>query len=52
MKAPVGPPTWTRLPPRAEIRNPATTAVKSPCSGRTPLAIARASESGSATIPT
>jgi hypothetical protein len=26
-KAPVGPPICTRDPPRAEIRNPATTAV-------------------------
>jgi hypothetical protein len=26
-KAPVGPPIWTREPPRAEMRNPATIAV-------------------------
>ena len=27
MKAPAGPPTWNRLPPRAEITNPPTIAV-------------------------
>ena len=26
-KAPVGPPIWTRLPPRAEMMKPATMAV-------------------------
>jgi len=51
-KAPVGPPIWTRDPPSAEIRNPATIAVKRPRSGVTPLAIAKAIASGSATIPT
>ena len=29
-KAPVGPPIWSREPPSAEIRNPATTACTSP----------------------
>jgi hypothetical protein len=52
MNAPVGPPIWKRLPENAEMRNPATTAVYNPCSGRTPEAIANASEMGSATIPT
>ena len=33
MKAPVGPPICTRLPPSAEIRKPATTAVNSPTAG-------------------
>ena len=33
MKAPVGPPICTRLPLRSEMRNPATMAVYSPCSG-------------------
>jgi len=50
--APVGPPIWTREPPRAETRNPAMMAVNSPRSGLTPLAIANAMASGSATIPT
>jgi hypothetical protein len=27
MKAPAGPPTWKRLPPRAEMRKPPTIAV-------------------------
>jgi len=34
------------------MRNPATIAVNSPRSGPTPLAIAKAMASGSATIPT
>src|SRR6266516_2093472 len=50
--APVGPPICTREPPRAEMRNPAMMAVNSPRSGLTPLAIAKAMASGSATIPT
>ena len=37
--APVGPPIWTREPPSAETRKPATIAVYSPRSGVTPLAI-------------
>ena len=50
--APVGPPICTREPPSAEIRKPATMAVKRPRSGLTPLAIAKAIASGSATMPT
>ena len=50
--APVGPPIWTRLPPKNEIQNPATIAVNRPRSGPTPLAIAKAIANGSATIPT
>ena len=50
--APVGPPIWTREPPNAEMRNPATIAVNKPRSGVTPLAIANAIASGSATMPT
>jgi hypothetical protein len=52
MKAPVGPPICTRLPPMAEIRNPATTAVTRPWAGSAPEAMAMASDSGSATIAT
>src|SRR3546814_3050873 len=51
-KAPVGTPTWTREPPRAEIRKPATTAVIKPLSGEAPLAMPKAMASGSATIAT
>lgn len=36
MKAPVGPPTATRVPPSAETRKPATIAVMMPASGFTP----------------
>ena len=50
--APVGPPIWTRLPPRNEIRKPATAAVTRPVSGGTPEAIAKAIASGMATMPT
>src|SRR6266576_2870518 len=50
--APVGPPICTRDPPKAEMRNPATIAVKRPRSGVTPLAIANAIASGNATMPT
>ena len=50
--APVGPPICTREPPRAEITKPATIAVNRPRSGLTPLAIANAIASGSATMPT
>lgn len=52
MKAPVGPPICTRLPPRAEIRKPATTAVTSPVAGGAPEAMAMAMDSGIATIAT
>ena len=50
--APVGPPIWTRDPPRAEIRKPAMMAVYNPRSGVTPLAIANAMANGRATMPT
>src|SRR3546814_4589483 len=50
--APVGPPTWTREPPSAEMRNPAMTAVINPLSGVAPLAIAKAMARGRATIAT
>ncbi len=52
MKAPVGPETCTRVPPRTEVARPATMAVYSPCSGFAPEAIAKAIASGSATMPT
>jgi|GEM_PF-1387406 len=42
MKAPVGPPICTLLPPKTEIMNPAITAVIIPFSGETPDAIAKA----------
>ena len=51
-KAPVGPPTCTRLPPSAEITSPAMIAVTSPLSGEAPLAMASAIDKGSATIAT
>ena len=50
--APVGPPICTREPPSAEMMNPATIAVMRPRSGVTPLAIAKAMDSGSATTAT
>ena len=52
MKAPVGPPICTELPPSAETTNPPMTAVISPTSGETPLAMAKAIAIGRATIPT
>ena len=52
MNAPVGPPICTRLPPNAEMRKPVTMAVYRPRSGVTPLAMANAIASGSATMPT
>jgi hypothetical protein len=52
MNAPVGPPMLTFVPPKAEMRKPAMTAVKIPASGFTPDAIAKAIASGSATMPT
>ena len=52
MKAPAGPPICTCKPPSAEIRKPAMMAVKMPCSGLTPEAMAKAMASGSATMPT
>ncbi len=36
MNAAVGPPTWKRLPPSAEMRKPATMAVTRPCAGVAP----------------
>ena len=51
-KAAVGPAICTLLPPRAEIKNPATMAVYSPCSGDTPEARARAMDRGKAMIAT
>ena len=52
MKAPVGPPICTLLPPKTEIMNPAITAVIIPFSGETPDAMAKAIAKGNATIPT
>ena len=52
IKAPVGPPIWTLLPLKTDMRKPAIMAVYKPCSGVTPDAIAKAIDSGSATIPT
>ena len=50
--AAVGPAICTLLPPRAEITNPATIAVKISASGPTPEARANAMDSGSAIIAT
>ncbi len=50
--APVGPPICTRLPPSAEIRNPAMIAVHNPCAGVTPDAIPNPIANGNATTPT
>ena len=52
MNAPVGPEICNRLPPNAEVKNPATMAVYSPCSGLAPEAMANAMASGKATTPT
>ena len=52
IKAPVGPPIWTLLPPIREMMNPAMIAVIIPFSGDTPEAIPKAIANGSATIPT
>ena len=52
MKAPVGPPICTLLPPNTEISNPAIMAVIKPFSGDTPDAMANAIDKGSATMPT
>ena len=51
-KAAVGPAICTLLPPRAEMRKPATIAVYSPCSGDTPEARARAMDRGRAMMAT
>src|SRR5690606_21566860 len=50
MKAPVGPPIWTLLPPRSEIRKPATMAVTSPALGSAPAARPTAMLNGRAVI--
>ena len=52
MKAPVGPPICTLLPPNTDTISPATMAVIMPCSGVTPDAIPKAMASGRATMPT
>ncbi len=52
MNAPVGPEICTRVPPKSEVRTPATIEVYKPCSGRAPLAIAKAMAKGRATTPT
>ena len=52
MKAPVGPPICTELPPRRETINPPIIAVINPFSGLTPEAIPNAMANGRATIPT
>ena len=52
IKAPVGPPICTELPPKSETMNPPITAVISPFSGLTPEAIPNAMAKGRATIPT
>jgi len=51
-KAAVGPDTLAREPPNNAVSPPATIAVYRPCCGGAPQAIARAIESGKATIPT
>ena len=52
VKAPVGPPIWTFVPPKAAMQNPAIMAVYKPVSGLHPDAMAKAIDRGSATIPT
>ena len=52
MKAPVGPPICTLLPPISEMMNPARMAVMMPFSGDTPLAMPKAMAKGKATMPT
>ena len=52
MKAPVGPPICTLLPPKTEMTRPATMAVMIPFSGDTPEAMPKAIANGSATMPT
>ena len=52
MNAPVGPPIRNLDPPNTDTRNPAMTAVMSPCCGVTPLAIPNAMASGRAIMPT
>jgi hypothetical protein len=50
--APVGPDTCRREPPKIAATAPATTAVASPTTGPTPVAMLKASASGKATTPT
>ena len=52
IKAPVGPPIWTREPPSSEMMKPATIAVQMPAVGEQPEAMAKAMASGSASTPT
>ena len=52
MKAPVGPPICTELPPKADTMNPPIIAVISPIVGLTPDAMPKAMANGRATIPT
>ena len=52
MKAPVGPPIWTRLPLVAEMMKPPMIAVTSPTKGVLPDAMAMAMHRGSATSAT
>ena len=52
MKAPVGPPIWTLLPPRSETSKPPTIAVTRPVAGVAPEAMAIAMQSGNATMAT
>ena len=52
IKAPVGPPICTLLPPKREMISPAIMAVTSPSVGPTPEEIPKAMANGMATIPT
>ena len=52
MKAPVGPPICTELPPAKETMKPPMMAVNKPIVGLTPDAMPNAIARGSATIPT
>ena len=52
MKAPVGPPICTLLPPKAEMIKPAMMAVTSPSVGPTPEEIPKAMAKGIATTAT
>ena len=52
MKAPVGPPICTLLPPKAEIIKPAMIAVTRPSVGPTPDEIPKAMAKGMATTAT
>ena len=52
IKAPVGPPICTELPPNADTTKPPIMAVIKPIVGVTPDAIPNAIANGNATIPT